>query len=90
MSIAEISFGGLFPREPLVAGLGAMYFGYGKVADPVRVAVIGTGDEGNVLIGGCNPEYVDVKAICDIDLSVSTEPFTGIGPVHLPSVAGQV
>lgn len=48
------------------AGLGALYFGYGKVNDPVRVAVIGTGDEGNVLIGGCNPEYVDVKAICDI------------------------
>jgi len=48
------------------AGLGAMYFGYGRVNDPVRVAIIGTGDEGNVLIGGCNPEYVDVKAICDI------------------------
>ncbi len=48
------------------AGLGAAYFGYGKVNDPVRVAVIGTGDEGNVLIGGCNPQYVDVKAICDI------------------------
>ncbi len=48
------------------AGLGAMYYGYGKVNDPVRVAVIGTGDEGNVLIGGCNPEYVQVKAICDI------------------------
>lgn len=48
------------------AGLGAMYFGYEKVSDPVRVAVIGTGDEGNVLIGGCNPEYVTVKAICDI------------------------
>jgi len=48
------------------AGLGAMYFGYGKVADPLRVAVIGTGDEGNVLIGGCNPDYVEVKAICDI------------------------
>lgn len=47
-------------------GLGAMYFGYDKIADPVRVAVIGTGDEGNVLIGGCNPEYVQVKAICDI------------------------
>lgn len=47
-------------------GLGAMYFGYEKVNDPVRVAVIGTGDEGNVLIGGCNPEYVTVKAICDI------------------------
>lgn len=48
------------------AGLGAAYFGYGKVNDPVRIAVIGTGDEGNVLIGGCNPNYVDVKAICDI------------------------
>lgn len=47
-------------------GLGAMYFGYEKVNDPVRVAVIGTGDEGCVLIGGCNPEYVTVKAICDI------------------------
>ncbi len=48
------------------AGLGAMYFGYNKVKDPVRIAVIGTGDEGNVLIGGCNPKYVEVKAICDI------------------------
>jgi predicted dehydrogenase len=48
------------------AGLGAAYFGYGQVKDPVRVAVIGTGDEGSVLIGGCNPNYVDVKAICDI------------------------
>ena len=48
------------------AGVGAAYFGYNKVADPVRIAVIGTGDEGNVLIGGCNPDYVDVKAICDI------------------------
>ncbi len=47
------------------AGLGAMYFGYGKVSDPVRIGVIGTGDEGNVLIGGCNPEYVQVRAICD-------------------------
>ncbi|MDA8746312.1 Gfo/Idh/MocA family oxidoreductase [Rubripirellula amarantea] len=48
------------------AGLGAAYFGYGKVDKPVRIAVIGTGDEGNVLIGGCNPDYVEVKAICDI------------------------
>jgi predicted dehydrogenase len=47
-------------------GLGAMYFGYGKVKEPVRIGVIGTGDEGSVLIGGCNPEYVTVKAICDI------------------------
>jgi len=48
------------------AGLGAMYFGYSKVKDPVRVGVIGTGDEGSVLIGALNPEYVDVVAISDI------------------------
>ncbi len=49
------------------AGLGAMYFGYGEsVADPVRIGVIGTGDEGSVLIGSLNPSYVDVQAICDI------------------------
>ncbi len=49
------------------AGLGAMYFGYGSnLADPVRIGVIGTGDEGSVLIGSLNPDYVSVKAICDI------------------------
>lgn len=52
-----------------VAGgsLGAMYFGYGAtVEDPVRVGIIGTGDEGGVLIGALNPEFVDVVAIADI------------------------
>jgi len=49
------------------AGLGAMYFGYGpRVGDPVRVGIIGTGDEGGVLIGGLTPDYVQVAAICDI------------------------
>lgn len=48
------------------AGLGAMYFGYGKVSDPVRVGVIGTGDEGGVLIGALNPEYMQVVAIADV------------------------
>jgi predicted dehydrogenase len=50
------------------AGLGAMYFGYNtaKIGSPVRVGIIGTGDEGNVLINALNPEYVDVVAISDI------------------------
>ncbi|MEM8865858.1 MAG: Gfo/Idh/MocA family oxidoreductase, partial [Planctomycetota bacterium] len=50
------------------AGLGAMYFGYEKTigGDPLRVGVIGTGDEGNVLIGAINPEFIEVKAIADI------------------------
>ncbi|MFM8435817.1 MAG: twin-arginine translocation signal domain-containing protein, partial [Planctomycetia bacterium] len=34
------------------AGLGSIYFGYGKsVGSPLRVGVVGTGDEGSVLIG---------------------------------------
>jgi predicted dehydrogenase len=48
------------------AGLGAFYFGYTKVNDPVRVGVIGTGDEGNVLIGAITPDYLQVVAISDI------------------------
>ncbi len=48
------------------AGLGAMYFNYGKVGDPLRVGIIGTGDEGQVLIGALNPDYVQVTAIADI------------------------
>ena len=48
-------------------GLGPMYFGYGaSVAEPVRVGVIGTGDEGSVLIGAINPQYIVVKSIADI------------------------
>lgn len=58
-------------------GLGAMYFGYGKVNDPVRIGIIGTGDEGNVLIGGCNPDYVQVKAIADIRPSSIFRAFHG-------------
>jgi predicted dehydrogenase len=49
------------------AGLGAKYFGYGpKLDDRLRVGIIGTGDEGGVLIGAINPDYIDVVAIADI------------------------
>ncbi|QDU98051.1 Gfo/Idh/MocA family protein [Lignipirellula cremea] len=48
------------------AGLGAMWFGYSRPSRPLRIGVIGTGDEGGVLIGALNPDYVEVKAIADI------------------------
>ena len=49
------------------AGLGSIYFGYGKsVGDPLRVGVLGTGDEGCVLIGAHNPDYLNVIAIADV------------------------
>lgn len=59
------------------AGLGAMYFGYGKMSKQVRVGIIGVGDEGNVLIGGCTPEYVQVTAIADIRPSSIHRAFHG-------------
>lgn len=47
--------------------LGAAYYKYGEVGkDRLRVGVIGTGDEGGVLIGALNPDYIDVRAIADI------------------------
>ena len=49
------------------ATLGATYFKYGSIkSDPLRVGIIGTGDEGGVLIGALNPDYINVVAIADI------------------------
>ncbi len=49
------------------AGLGAMYFGYeASLKNPLRIGVIGTGDEGNVLIGAITPSYLQVVAVSDI------------------------
>ncbi len=59
------------------ASLGAAYFGYGKVGDPLRVGIIGTGDEGNVLIGAINPDYIQVVAIADIRPSSIHRAFYG-------------
>lgn len=49
------------------AGLGSIYFGYGtSVGDPLRVGVLGTGDEGCVLLGAHSPDYLNVVAIADV------------------------
>jgi predicted dehydrogenase len=48
-------------------GLGPLYYGYdATISEPVRVGVIGTGDEGSVLIGAINPKFIAVKSIADI------------------------
>src|SRR5262245_9440371 len=47
----------------------AAYFGYSnwKGADkPVKAALIGSGDEGGVLIGEHNPRYLEFVAVADI------------------------
>ena len=48
-------------------GLGAFYYGYETaLGKPVRVGVIGTGDEGSVLLGAMNPKFLEVCSIADI------------------------
>jgi predicted dehydrogenase len=59
--------GGVVGGAVAAGSMGAFYFGYGAAeGNPVRVGVLGTGDEGSVLMGAINPEYVEVKAIADI------------------------
>jgi len=49
---------------PLAAGV---YFGYSALdGAPVKAAIIGCGDEGGVLVGEHNPQYVKFIAACDI------------------------
>jgi predicted dehydrogenase len=50
------------------AALGAAYFGYERLANgrPVPAALIGGGDEGGVLVGEHNPEFLEFRAVCDI------------------------
>ncbi|MBN1490868.1 MAG: Gfo/Idh/MocA family oxidoreductase [Phycisphaerae bacterium] len=50
-----------------VPSAAAMYWGYDKLkGDPVKVAVIGTGDQGKAHIRSMNPDYLDMVAFSDI------------------------
>ena len=63
----EFLMGGVKKGVAPLKGLGAMYYGYDdKMSEPVRVGVLGTGDEGNVLLGAINPAYVTVVSIADV------------------------
>ncbi|MGI8784458.1 MAG: Gfo/Idh/MocA family protein [Acidobacteriota bacterium] len=34
---------------------------------PVRAGIIGSGNEGRVLLGGCHQQFIDLRAVCDIN-----------------------
>lgn len=56
-------------QDGLAAGglPGHAYFGYdATLEEPVRIGVLGTGDQGSVQIGAINPAFVQVKAIADL------------------------
>ena len=80
--------GGMRRREFLAGaaaagtGLGAFYFGYKKLeGDPVKVAFIGTGDEGNVLINEHPTDYMKIVAIADLRQANIDRTFKGSHPV---------
>ncbi len=53
---------------PALAALGAAVAARGPLkGGPVKAAVIGTGGMGRGLIGQCQKEFIDLKAICDIN-----------------------
>src|SRR4051812_31019122 len=62
-----------------VAGA-AGYYGYQKLGGkPVKAALIGGGDEGGVLIGEHNPEFLEFVAVSDIRPSNMKRIFEGEG-----------
>jgi predicted dehydrogenase len=62
-----------------VAGA-AGYFGYQKLGGkPVKAALIGGGDEGGVLLGEHNPEFLEFVAVCDIRPSNMKRIYDGEG-----------
>jgi predicted dehydrogenase len=59
----------------------AVYFGYEKLAgNPVRAALIGCGDEGNILLTQHNPDFLRFVAVCDIRPSNQKRVFEGESP----------
>jgi predicted dehydrogenase len=56
----------------------AAYFGYKSIkGTPVKAALIGSGDEGGVLVGEHNPAYLEFIAVCDIRPSNMQRIFEG-------------
>ncbi|MDR1480637.1 MAG: Gfo/Idh/MocA family oxidoreductase [Planctomycetaceae bacterium] len=67
LSRREFIVGGVVAVGVPAISTGAFYFAYKMTGKhPIRVGVVGTGDEGQVLLGAINPEYIEVKSIADI------------------------
>src|SRR5207253_9395201 len=59
----------------------AAYYGYQKAqGNPVKVGLIGGGDEGGVLVGEHNPDYLEFVAVADIRPSNLKRIFKGENP----------
>src|SRR5580704_17891340 len=69
---------GLLAAGAVVPISAAAYFGYQKLGGkPVKAGLIGGGDEGGVLVGEHNPEYLEFVAYSDIRPSNQKRIFEG-------------
>jgi predicted dehydrogenase len=69
---------GLLAAGAVLPVSAAVYFGYEKLAGkPVKAGLIGAGDEGGVLVGEHNPEFLEFIACSDIRPSNQERIFTG-------------
>ena len=58
---------GLLAGTAVLPVAAAGYYGYSKLhGSPVKAGLIGAGDEGGVLVGEHNPEYLEFIAYSDI------------------------
>ncbi|WP_437201370.1 Gfo/Idh/MocA family protein [Planctomicrobium sp. SH664] len=68
-------------------GMGAVYFGYNDLGgEKVRVAFIGTGDEGSILLGQHPENYMEIVAIADLRPSNRERAFHGDGNSDRPGL----
>src|SRR5437016_4696900 len=76
--------GGLLGVGAAAGSAAAVYFGYhGWTGKPVKAALIGTGDEGGVLVGEHNRAFMEFVAVCDVRPSNLTRIVDGDPKVAL-------
>src|SRR5207237_5758224 len=64
----------------------AAYYGYKQLeGNPVKAGLIGAGDEGGVLVGNHNPDYLQFIAFSDIRPFNQRRIFEGDPPANPPS-----
>src|SRR3954462_12359903 len=69
---------GILGAGAVAGSAAAVYFGYQSVqGNPVRTALIGGGDEGGVLVGEHNPDFMKFVAVADIRPSNMRRIFEG-------------
>jgi predicted dehydrogenase len=75
---------GVLAAGAVAGSAAAVYFGYQSLqGNPVKAALIGGGDEGGVLVGEHNPEFLKFVAVCDIRPSNMKRIFEGDPKVPL-------